>query len=222
MIINDADEMYKPSDIAFIREHAEDHPEVLEYLPLFLHFYRDFHHVLVPGGGADPVNITHQRIFLREEGDHYKYHPTVMNKYGNDKFFFGPFQPRRIFVKNMFVYHFGYIKGAKNYLEKHRWYSEHLIDFQNMSSAKIDEIMNHPYVTGEDNPDDILRYNGDFPEAAKRHPMFVYQEPSFAGMEIKSWKSVPEYDGGIVWPFHMAWRQSHGESSDGKPYIQPP
>lgn len=222
VVINDADEMYKLSDLKFIREHSEANPQVVEYLPLFLHFYRDFYHVLRPGGGADPVNITHQRIILREEGDYYRYHPTIMNKWGRDKFFFPPLWPRRIFVKNMFIYHFGYIKGAENYLEKHRWYSENLVDFQNMSQAKIDEIMNHPYVTGKDNPDDVLFYSGDYPEAAMNHPQSTYKDPSFEEPTYRDWKSVKEYDGAIVWPWHQLWRDSDGKSSDGNSYIQPP
>lgn len=221
VVINDADEIYKSSDLLFLREHAAANPLVVEYLPLFLHFYRDFHHVLRPGGGADPVNITHQRIILREEGDYYRYHPTIMNKWGRDKFFFPPLWPRRIFVKNMFIWHFGYIKGAANYLDKHRYYAEHLIDFQRMSQEKINEIMNHPYVTGNDNPDDILRYTGDYPDGAKNHPQFDFKEPSFEETEIRDWKSAPEYDGAMIWPWHEAWRNSDGKSGDDCPYIQP-
>ena len=222
VVINDADEFYKSSDLLFLREHAAANPLIVEYLPLFLHFYRDFHHVLRPGGGADPVNITHQRIILREEGDHYRYHPTIMNKWGKDKFFFPPLWPRRIFVKEMYIYHFGYIKGADNYLEKHRWYSENLIDFQRMSQGKIDEIMNHPYVTGKDNPDDILRYTGDFPESLIDHPLFDVWNEFLVDMTLRNWKDVEEYNGAAVWPWHQIWRDSNGESSDGHNYITIP
>jgi hypothetical protein len=223
VIINDADEIYKSSDLLFLREHASANPSTLEYLPLFLHFYRDFHHVLRPGGGADPVNITHQRIFFREEGDMYKYHPTVVDKYKHDKFFFPPFWHRKIFVKNMFIYHFGYCKGADNYTEKHRWYTENLGDFKKMSREKIEQIMNHPYVTGKDNPEDILRYTGDYPETFLDHPQFdTNWDETLKDMRLKDWRDVEEYDGAVLGPWYARWRETNGKSGDGYPYIQPP
>lgn len=218
IVVNDADEIYQPTDIAFLRRYAEEHPGLIELLPLFLHFYRDFHHIQRPG--AD-VNITHQRIFFREEGDHYRYHPTILNKYGRDKFFFGPFQPRRKFVKGMYIYHFGLCKGPANYTEKHRWYIENLVDYQQMPKSQIEKIKNHPYVTGLDNPNDILEFDGPYPSLLCSNPLMDYHYEGFKDVKIDNWKSVKEYDGGIVWPGHMQWRVTNGKSGDGHTYIQP-
>jgi len=219
VVINDADEIYKSTDILHLRRHADDHPALLEYLPLFLHFYRDFSHILRPGGGTDPVNVTHQRIFFKQQGDYYHYHPTVRDRWHHDKFFFPPYQPRRIFVKGMYIYHFGYCKGAENYLEKHRWYSENLIDFIRMSPEKIKQIMNHPYVIGNDNASDILKFSGNYPDSLYTHPMMDFDSPHFEGMEFDDWKSCDVYDK-IIWPYQMAWSKNGKMDFEGAPFIE--
>lgn len=49
VIINDADEFYRPEDIRRLRVAIDRYPHAHEFVPTFLHFYRDFNHVAVPG-----------------------------------------------------------------------------------------------------------------------------------------------------------------------------
>jgi cellulose synthase/poly-beta-1,6-N-acetylglucosamine synthase-like glycosyltransferase len=69
LIINDADEFYRPEDIRRLRVAIDRYPHICEFVPVFLHFYGDFNHIAVPGPEWQPQ---HQRVFQVVQG--MKYH----------------------------------------------------------------------------------------------------------------------------------------------------
>jgi len=84
MIINDADEIYRPEDIVRLRQAIELNPHACEFVPNFLHFYKDCGHVAVPGPEWQPQ---HQRVFKYIRGMKYNSHPVVTDPAGHCTYF---------------------------------------------------------------------------------------------------------------------------------------
>ena len=92
IIINDADEIYRPEDIRRLRKAIELEPHAQEFVPTFLHFYGDYLHVAKPGPEWNPF---HQRIFKYIRGMKYIGHPTVYDPAGHDTYFSPQYWSRR-------------------------------------------------------------------------------------------------------------------------------
>jgi len=107
IIINDADEFYKPEDIMRLRVAIGRYPHASEFIPTFLHFYRNCNHIAVPGPEWQPQ---HQRIFKYVRGMKYNAHPIVTDPAGHDTYFSPHYQHRRYIMNNFFIYHYGYAR----------------------------------------------------------------------------------------------------------------
>jgi cellulose synthase/poly-beta-1,6-N-acetylglucosamine synthase-like glycosyltransferase len=114
IIINDADEFYRPEDIRRLRRAIGLNPHATEFVPNFLHFYRDFWHVAVPGPEWQPQ---HQRVFKYTQGMKYNSHPVVTDADGRCTYFSAHYQPRRVMLNDFFIYHYGY---ARNNMDRKR------------------------------------------------------------------------------------------------------
>ena len=125
LIINDADEFYRPEDIKRLRIAIDRYPHAQEFIPVFLHFYRDFQHIAVPGPEWQPQ---HQRIFKAVAGMKYNSHPVVTLPNGECSYFSPYIQSRRFIMNDFFVYHYGYARENMNdvMLSKRKYYEREL------------------------------------------------------------------------------------------------
>lgn len=186
LIINDADEIYKPEDIRRIRKAIELHPHAAEFIPTFLHFYRDFQHVYAPAPEWQPQ---HQRIFKRINGMKYNSHPIVTLPDGHCSYFSMHLQHRRFLVDNFFIYHYGYARSGMDQimLEKQEYYKKELAGHDRADvkfDAKVKEWMNRSEQSAN-----ILTFQlENHPEVMREHPMFQFVDPVFATKTFKDWK----------------------------------
>ena len=159
MIINDADELYRPEDIRRLRRAIELEPHAQEFVPNFLHFYGDMLHVAVPGPEWQPQ---HQRVFKYIRGMKYNSHPVVTDPAGHCTYFSPHYQPRRFMMNDFFIYHYGYarsnmdqiMKDKQQYYEKelaahgaaNKKFDQKLLDWNNDSEPVLEFDGKHPDV----------------------------------------------------------------------------
>lgn len=115
LLICDVDEFYKPEDVALLRKAIEYKPMASEFVPLFLHFYRDCKHIAKPAAEWQPQ---HQRFFRFVPGMKYNSHPVVTDIYGQCTYFSPHYQPRRFVIKDWYVWHYGYARQHMEQLMK--------------------------------------------------------------------------------------------------------
>ncbi len=185
LIINDADEIYRPEDIDRVRKAIELHPHACEFVPTFLHFYRDFKHVYAPAAEWQPQ---HQRIFKRINGMKYNSHPIVTLPDGHCSYFSMHLQHRRYLLDNFFIYHYGYARSGMDQimLDKQEYYKKELAGHGGADikfDAKVSEWMNRAEMNIH-----ILEFPLDgHPEVMREHPMFRFSDPIFATQKFMPW-----------------------------------
>ena len=185
LIINDADEIYRPEDIRRVRQAIELHPHACEIVPTFLHFYRDFKHVYAPAPEWQPQ---HQRIFKRINGMKYNSHPIVTLPDGHCSYFSSHMQHRRYLIDKFFIFHYGYARSNMDKImtEKQEYYKKELANHARADvkfDAKVKEWV------GRLEPDaNILSFPLDqHPAVVREHPMFHFEDAVFAKKQFKPW-----------------------------------
>lgn len=137
ILINDADEFYRPDDIKRLRKAIDLNPHACEFVPNFLHFYGDIFHVAVPGPEWQPQ---HQRFFKYVRGMKYNSHPVVTDPAGHCTYFSPHYQHRRVMLNDFFIYHYGYARRNMNEVmgQKKEYYSKELLKHGG-ANAKFDQ-----------------------------------------------------------------------------------
>lgn len=157
IIINDADEFYKPEDIARLRRAIDLNPHATEFVPNFLHFYGDFNHVAVPGPEWQPQ---HQRIFKYVRGMKYNSHPVATDPAGHCTYFSPHYQHRRVMLNNFFIFHYGYARSNMDQIMKDKQaYYEKELAAHGGANKKFDQKVKDWIA----NTEPVLEFDGDFP-----------------------------------------------------------
>ncbi len=163
ILINDADEFYRPEDIRRLRRAIELEPHACEFVPNFLHFYRDCWHVAVPGPEWAPQ---HQRVFKYVRGMKYNSHPVVTDPAGHCTYFSPHYQPRRIMLNDFFIYHYGYARSNMDEVmqQKQEYYKGELAKHDG-ADKKFDQKVEDWF----DGTEPLLRFDGEHPQVIRDH-----------------------------------------------------
>jgi len=185
LIINDADEIYKPEDIRRVRSAIELHPHACEFIPTFLHFYRDFKHVYAPAAEWQPQ---HQRIFKRINGMKYNSHPIVTLPDNTCSYFSMHLQHRRYLLNNFFIYHYGYARSGMDAImaEKQVYYKKELAG-HGRADIKFDLKAKEWTDRSEPNDNILVFPLENHPAVMKDHPMYSFTDEGFSLKSFKTW-----------------------------------
>lgn len=157
LVINDCDEIYRPEDIKRVCKAIDRHPHASEFVPLFLHFYRDFYHIAVPGPEWQPQ---HQRIIKNMGGMKYNSHPVATMADGHCSYFSPWMQQRRYMMRDFFVFHYGYVRsGMDDVMKAKQAYYKKELAKHNGANVKFDEKVKAWF----DGTEPVLFYDGDHP-----------------------------------------------------------
>ncbi len=190
IIINDADEIYKPEDIKRVRTLFDREPYASEVVPMFLHFYRDFGHIQAPDNEWQPL---HQRIFRYQRGMKYNSHPVATDPWGRCTYFDPAYQHRRFTMNNFFIWHYGYARSGMDEIMKSKqiYYEKELkkLNATKQFDKKVSEFLNKI-----ENLNLIGQYPLDLhPEVMKTHPMFSYSDSFYKDKSFTSWSEFSPY-----------------------------
>ena len=171
IIINDADEFYRPKDIRRLRRAIELNPYACEFVPNFLHFYRDFWHVAVPGPEWQPQ---HQRVFKYERGMTYNSHPIVTDTHGHCTYFSPHYQQRRVMLNDFWIYHYGYARSGMDQImkDKQAYYEKELA-----SHGAANEKFDQKVKDWIDGTEPVLYFDRSHPGVLRIHPMYREASP---------------------------------------------
>ena len=205
LIINDADEFYRPEDIRRIRELIDIYPHAREFVPLFLHLYRDLGHIKKPDPEHQPQ---HQRIIKFYKGMHYRAHPVISYPNAMCSYFDEAVQPYRYILSDVYIWHLGFVKDPEEQKEKARFYEEELAKHGDKGVAAHLE-KTRQYLEYKEDLHTIARYTGGFPQGL--HPLMHAKEvpedaphilraingwhdPFYEDKEFNDWKEVQPYN----------------------------
>lgn len=188
IIINDADEFYRPEDIRRLRHAIQLNPYACEFVPNFLHFYGDFNHIAVPGPEWQPQ---HQRIFKYVRGMKYNSHPVVTDPAGHCTYFSPHYQNRRVMLNDFWIYHYGYARSNMSDImaDKQEYYKGELAKHDS-ADKKFDQKM-QDWLNGTES---VLGYDGQHPRAVMSI-FFEHKKLSLytSGKVIGGWRDDPFY-----------------------------
>jgi glycosyltransferase involved in cell wall biosynthesis len=201
IIINDADELYRPEDIRRLRQAIELNPHACEFVPNFLHFYGDFNHLAVPGPEWQPQ---HQRVFKYTQGMKYVSHPVVTDSAGRCTYFSPEYQARRVMLNDFFIYHYGYARANMDEImrAKQEYYKGELAKHGG-ADKKFDQKMQDWF----DRTEPVLEFDGTHPEGIK---LIYFENRKLAlfdrGKVVGNWrddefysKALKEEEYGNIW-----------------------
>lgn len=192
LFIVDADEFYMEGDINRIRKFIKNKPNsAAEFIPVFLHFYRDFWHLKAPHPEWQPQ---HQRIIKYEPGMRYHTHPVATLHDGKCSYFDPSMQSKR-FTLPINIFHYGHAKKQALHKEKAEFYKTELKKFEGRGGSaasefdlKLDEFLNY-----KEDLSSILAYDGQHPAVLKNHPLMSYKEKFYEDKNILSWRQDKIY-----------------------------
>lgn len=191
LLINDVDEFYKLEDIKLLRKAIEYQPLASEFVPLFLHFYRDYAHIAKPEHEWQPQ---HQRFFRFVKGMKYNAHPVVTDPEGHCSFYSAHYQHRRVQVKGWYVWHYGYARQNMEQVmrDKQTYYEKELAKHAG-ANVPFDEKVKI-FLDRSENLDNILHYDLSLhPEVLKNHPMMNQLDEQWSGLIFESWEKAEPY-----------------------------
>ncbi|MCV0439768.1 MAG: glycosyltransferase [Hydrogenophaga sp.] len=179
MLINDADEFYRPEDIRRLRRAIELNPHAQEFVPNFLHFYGDFNHVAVPGPEWQPQ---HQRVFKFVRGMKYNSHPVVADPVGHCTYFSPHYQVRRVMLNDFFIYHYGYARaGMDEVMEQKQAYYKGELAKHDGADEKFDQKVKDWCANAEP----VLEYDGEHPSAIA---VQAFEHNPVRGKVVGNWR----------------------------------
>ena len=181
ILINDADEFYRPEDIRRLRRAIDLNPHITEIVPNFLHFYGDTDHVAVPGPEWQPQ---HQRFFKYHRGMRYNSHPVVTDPAGHCTYFSPHYQHRRLMLNDFFIYHYGYARpGMNEVMEAKQEYYKRELAAHGGADKKFDQKI----VDWVEGTEPVLGYDGGHPKAVTELDF----EPDTARGQVKGgWRRL--------------------------------
>jgi len=189
ILINDADEFYRPQDIERLRSAIDLNPAACEFVPNFLHFYRDFNHVAVPGPEWQPQ---HQRVFKYVRGMKYNSHPIVTDPAGHCTYFSPHYQHRRVMLNDFFIFHYGYARSNMNDIMKAKQeYYEKELAAHGAANKKFDQKVKDWFSKTEP----VLEFTGLHPKVMHAHTLYGKLDPEFEcdHTNIPKWDSDQFY-----------------------------
>jgi len=192
LCIVDADEFYVDGDVDRIRRAAHIRPSAIEFIPTFLHFYRDFYHIK---DFHPEWVLNHQRIIRYVRGMRYHTHPVATLPDGSCSYFSPEIQIQRYMIP-VFIYHYGHAKGEKFHKMKQEFYRKELEKFPATgggNAAKAFDAKFEEYVNGTESLDTILEFDGPHPRVMENHPLFCVKDPLYQNMGFKNWKTGSKY-----------------------------
>lgn len=193
LVITDADEFYKDGEIDRIRDAIKRRPAATEFIPTFLHFYRDFWHVRDYG---PEWNLWHQRIIRYQNGLRYHTHPIATDRNGKCTYFSPEYQLRRFMIPGLYVYHYGHAKSIEFHKMKQEFYSGELEKFSledgSDASDKFDEKF-HEFQNFIENLSEVLNFDGEHPVVMKSHALYTYVEDFYKDKTFRSWLDTSAY-----------------------------
>jgi hypothetical protein len=183
ILINDADEFYRPQDIERLRKAIELNPTACEFVPNFLHFYGDYLHVAKPAPEWQPQ---HQRIFKYVRGMKYNSHPVVTDPAGHCTYFSPHYQHRRVMLNDFFIFHYGYARANMDEImrAKQEYYEKELAA-HGAANKKFDQKVKDWFAGTEP----VLVYDGEHPSVFKNIAAAI---PSH-GTVVGNWRDDPFY-----------------------------
>lgn len=190
--IVDCDEFYLEGDINKFRQAIHKHPLASEFIPSFLHFFRDFRHIRDFG---PEWTINHQRFIRYRYGLRYHTHPVATQADGKCTYFSPEIQPKRYMVP-IFVYHYGHAKGKKALEDKRDFYRSELAKFpagEGGSAADAFDQKFVEFVEYKENLSEILKFTGEHPKIMTEHSAFNYKESFYQDKEIKDFRDSSFY-----------------------------
>jgi hypothetical protein len=204
MLINDADEFYRPEDIRRLRRAIDLNPQACEFVPNFLHFYGDFNHIAVPGPEWQPQ---HQRIFKYVRGMKYNSHPVVTDPAGHCTYFSSHYQPRRVMLNDFFIYHYGYARSNMDAImkEKQAYYEKELAA-HGAANKKFDQKVKDWF----DNTEPVLEFDGQHPAILNPAAFLGRQQ----GKTVGNWRTDKFYSKVLAnEPYGNIWLCMTGQAS---------
>lgn len=189
LLINDADEFYRPEDIRRLRITIDRYPLTREIVPLFLHFWRDFSHIKIPAPEWQPQ---HQRFFKYRRGMKYNNHPIVTDPEGHCTYFSPHYQPRRLLLNQFYVWHYGYARPNLDELmrEKQSYYKNELDKFG--ATQEFDEKVVE-FLERTESIESVATYSGNHPAVMRTHPLMEHQDSFLLNKQFQDWKLVSPY-----------------------------
>jgi len=204
MLINDADEFYRPEDIRRLRKAIELNPQAQEFVPNFLHFYGDFSHIAVPG---PEWQTQHQRCFKYMRGMKYNSHPVVTDPAGHCTYFSPHYQPRRFMLNDFFIYHYGYARhNMDNVMEQKQEYYKGELAKHDGADKKFDQKVKDWFANAEP----VLEFNGE-------HPAWIapeyFENETVRGKVVGNWREDRFYSQVLAGkPYGNIWLCMTGQS----------
>jgi hypothetical protein len=188
LFIVDCDEFYREGDIARVRKAIELHPTASEFIPTFLHFYRDFGHVKAPHPEWQPQ---HQRIIRWQPGYKYHSHPVATDGKGYCTYFSAEYQMKRYTIPELYIYHYGHAKGVEFHRMKQQFYRSELEKFKANDGRSAADAFDDKFLEFVNYGEDlrtILDFDGEHPSAITSHPSFSHRDPFYVGKNLLNWK----------------------------------
>lgn len=186
--VHNCDEFYRPEDIRRIRDLTYIYPDAREFVPLFLHFYRDVKHIKKPDEENQPQ---HQRIIKYTHGMHWKSHPVMTYPEGFCSYFTPEIQPMRRVLNDMYVWHLGFVKSDDEVRSKAEFYEQELAKHGDRGVEAHNEKTTE-FLTFTEDLNTIARYDGYLPEEVK-----VLNTPDaefYTDKEFDNWLTIEPYN----------------------------
>jgi hypothetical protein len=195
LFIVDCDEFYKEGDVARIRKAIEMAPLASEFIPTFLHFYRDFWHIR---DFTPEWNIFHQRIIRFQPGMRYHSHPVATDARGICTCLSSEYQPLRFSIPGLYIYHYGHAKGKRFHEMKREFYMKELAKFSadgGKTAAQAFDEKFLEFVNYSEGLHTVLKFTGEHPEAIKSHPAYSHRDEHYVTNDnaIQVWNTVGAY-----------------------------
>jgi hypothetical protein len=198
LFIVDCDEFYMEGDVERVRQAIKKRPNASEFIPTFLHFYRDFHHLKAP---HPEWQMQHQRIIRYRPGLRYHTHPVATDAQGKCTYFDMGYQLKRFTLPSLYIYHYGHAKGKEFHQMKKRFYESELEKFKladgTNASDKFDEKFVE-FMEGTEPSETILEFDGLHPnslsthvlrnEVSENYTLSENDEATSAAFHFKNWK----------------------------------
>lgn len=193
LFIVDCDEFYLDGEINKIRRFIFDNPSASEFIPTFLHFYRDFWHIRDFEG---EWNLWHQRIFRYRKGMRYHTHPVVTLSDGKCSYFSPDMQRYRWQMPGTYIFHYGHAKSPDFHRMKAEFYRSELAKFpagEGKSAADAFDQKLVEFVEYKEDLSKILSFEGEHPSIMKNHSTHSFRDGFYKDKQFKNFMDVPAY-----------------------------
>jgi hypothetical protein len=193
LFIVDCDEFYMDGEVNKIRRFIQNNPTAMEFVPTFLHFYRDFWHVRDFEG---EWNLWHQRIFRYQPGMRYHTHPVATLVNGKCSYFTPEFQRLRWQMPGTYIYHYGHAKGQEFHAMKRDFYRSELAKFpagDGQTAADAFDTKFKEFVEYTERLDSILEFDLEHPSVMRLHPAYKQREPFYADKRFRNFRESRAY-----------------------------